>query len=117
MKLYINTAGHESITVSLLQGKREILCETVPAQHAQAEKLLPLVQAILRQADVALPDIKQIEVQDRGEGFTSLRLGVATANVLAYALRIPVSAPGQKARKVVAPVYSKGPTITRKKKG
>lgn len=117
MKLYINTAGHETITVSLVQGKKEIISETVAAQHAQAEKLLPLVQTILSKNKLKLSDIKQIEVENKGEGFTSLRIGVATANILGYALNIPVAAPGRKAGKLVVPVYSKPPTTTKKKRG
>jgi len=80
---------------------------------------------------VKLTDLKEIKVKNTGESFTALRIGVITANALAYGLGIPVK-PGTrdnpstlrqaqpsgfaKSKKyknfsVVAPVYDREPNI------
>ena len=55
-----------------------------------AETLVPAVEFICRQADVSLSEIGHIAV-DVGPGlFTGMRVGIAAAKAMAYALRIPV---------------------------
>ena len=117
--LIINTASYNDIGVSLYEGKDELFSQTLEAAHAQAEKLLPLVEKALKVSKRKLKDITEIQVQNEGEGFTSLRIGVATANALAFALGISVkplhgAALKKKGIRVVEPRYSRGPSITLK---
>lgn len=120
MDLHINTSSNTDIIVSLRKGKETLIASSLPAPHRQAEKLLPLVEQVLKKKRFALTDIKKIIVADEGEGFTALRLGVTTANAVGYALGIPVvSSTGKSLTKrgirVVSPRYNKPPTIHRKK--
>lgn len=112
MKLYINTANNAIITVELRHNSKVLLSEAVEANHQQAEKLLPLIDSLLKSIKATLKDITSIVVEDQGEGFTSLRIGVATANALAYALGISLEVPKLGKVKIVEPKYARGPSIT-----
>ena len=72
--------GHEGVLASVhsSRGKRH------------AETLTPAIEFITRQARVDLAEISAVAV-DVGPGlFTGLRVGVATAKAMAFALRVPM---------------------------
>ena len=55
----------------------------------QAERLVPMIEQALKEADADYPDLAAIAVT-RGPGaFTGLRIGLATARALAMTLKIP----------------------------
>ncbi len=73
-------AGHEGVIASAHVAKGR--------QHA--ENLAPAIEFVCRQAGVALREISAVAV-DVGPGlFTGLRVGVASAKAIAFALRVPV---------------------------
>lgn len=72
--------GHEGVLASAhcAKGKRH------------AENLTPAIEFICGQAQIELSDIGLVAV-DVGPGlFTGLRVGIATAKAIAYALRVPM---------------------------
>ena len=96
----------------------------VRAIRQEAEKLLLAIKALLKVKKINLKQINKIEVENRGGSFTSLRIGVVTANALAYALGIPVKGQGGTDIRhlravgrfnVVEPIYDREPEITMKK--
>jgi tRNA threonylcarbamoyladenosine biosynthesis protein TsaB len=112
MILFINTVGRDEIVVGLRLDQKIIDQKKVSAARMQAEKLLPLIEAVLKKNKLKLFDIKEIEVENFGGSFTSLRIGVATANALGFALGIPVKGTVGLAKKVgdisiVEPVYDR----------
>ncbi len=59
-----------------------------PRQHA--ENLTPAIEFICKQAGMSLSEIRTVAV-DVGPGlFTGLRVGLATAKAIAFALRVPM---------------------------
>lgn len=130
MILYINTINTDKIEVAIKDGESILDSKIVPAHRAQAEKLLPLIDEMLKRNKISFKDVEKIQVVNVGDdssSFTALRIGVVTANAFGYALNIPVEGIGQEGRKlrkkenksgfdVVEPVYSRGPNITKKKK-
>jgi len=121
MKLYINTSDRESIKIGLLSGEKFLIEKVYEAKFRQAEKLLTGIEKMLATVKVKLSEIEAIEVENRGGGFTSLRIGVITANALGFALGIPVrSVAGGDAEadgfSIVEAQYSQEPTITISKK-
>jgi tRNA threonylcarbamoyl adenosine modification protein YeaZ len=126
MTLYINTADQEKIILVLKEGDKIVAQKKFLAPRRQAEKLLPEIDKLLKKAKVKLAALKKIEVVNFGGTFTSLRIGVITANALGYALGVPV-VNGQvdlpvelKAKKsvkkfknfsVVEPLYNREPNI------
>ena len=122
MILYIDTVG-ENIQIAIKKDGEVLFSSVIEAKYAQAEKLLPGIDAILTQAEIKISDIEEIEVNNFGGSFTSLRIGVITANALGYALKIPVKAIGKQSEKqtdldfdVVEPAYDREPNITISKK-
>lgn len=116
MILRIDTAAYNTITLSLREKGREVVSCSSAVGRAQAEKLLPLVEKLLSEAGLTLSQLSGIEVAAAGQGFSSLRIGVATANALAYALGIPVVPTQGRALKkkgiaVAAPAYEREPSI------
>lgn len=139
MILYIDTTGAQEIVLELrrplTKRTRLIASESGPAAseliarrlikapRSQGEKLLPALDRLLSQHKLKLREIKKIIVANRGGSFTSLRIGVVTANALAYALNIPVlaadvtgqsqSAPLKKFGRhvLVEPIYNRPPQV------
>lgn len=124
MTLYINTASHDEIIIALLSEGRVLAQKKISAARQQAEKLLPSIDQLLKTKKAKLSDLKKIVVASYGGSFTSLRIGVITANALAYALKIPVVAEEKKTGKtkrfssysIVEPVYDREPNIGKSKK-
>ncbi len=92
MILYINTTSHEEIIIALREGDRTIAQKKILAPRSQAEKLLPAIDKLLKSKKLKLSVLNKIVVANFGGSFTALRIGVITANALAYALQIPVEA-------------------------
>jgi tRNA threonylcarbamoyladenosine biosynthesis protein TsaB len=122
MTLTINTSDRDIIILSLLKGEILLAKKTFSAHRQQSEKLLPGIDKLLQENKVKLADLKKIIVTNIGGSFTSLRIGVVTANALAYALKIPIESPDKQVLKtsqgllIVAPKYDQEPMITVKKK-
>lgn len=118
MILFIDTTIKDSIEI-IIKDKNKILAERkIKTRFKETEKLLPLIDTTLKKNDLNLKDIKSIEVNNRGGSFTSLRIGVITANALGYALGIPVEGEVKsnkvKSKKfdIVSPIYAREPNIT-----
>ena len=120
MILTINTAIEPDILISV-SGRGKDISKRVSAPRQQAEKLLPLVAGLLKSQQLDITEIKEIRVQNQGGNFTSLRIGVLTANALAYALGIkvkPLQGEGGfdfKGGHAVKPEYQSEPNIGKKK--
>ena len=122
MELIINTPDQEKVVISVADKGKVIEKKEFKARYEQAEKLLPSVDKLLKNNNFKLSDIKIIKVNDKGESFSALRIGIATANALGYALNIPVTnlkGESEELKKykfnLVKPKYNKKPNITQAK--
>jgi len=137
MLLLIDTSSNQHFTVALAQRDGVLVytkVNTIP--FSQAEKLLPLIDTVLKCNSINLKKITGIIVVTGPGGFTALRIGVSTANALSYALAVPVvgyqtnqfdslkdlAQKGSKeikqasSEKLVFPKYGKRPNITKPKR-
>jgi tRNA threonylcarbamoyl adenosine modification protein YeaZ len=122
MTLYINTASQAETIIALIDKNQKRVSKKFKFANRQAEKLLPAIDKLLKANKLKLSGIKKIMVASHGGSFTSLRIGVVTANALGYALKVPViSEESGKADKIfskyslIEPVYSSEPNIGKPK--
>lgn len=92
MFLLINTAERDNIQIILVKKDSDFVVKNVSAPRKQSEKLLPTMEKILAGNRVGMGKLKGIGVVSGPGGFASLRIGVVTANTLAYALKVPIVA-------------------------
>jgi tRNA threonylcarbamoyladenosine biosynthesis protein TsaB len=119
MILYIDTTN--GIRLDIRDGKKTIAKFMSSERNRQSELLLATLKKMLKKEGLAVDDIKKIKVVNQGGSFTSLRIGIATANALGYAWQIPVEAVNTQIisgnnKKQVMPEYGREPDITIKKK-
>lgn len=121
MILYINTTNNDSMEISLEEdGGLPAIKRSIKTDYDQAEKLLPEVLKTLKSAKIDLKKIDKVRVADQGGSFTSLRIGIVTANALAFALGKEIEGEKGKTVKrggltVVEPFYGREPNISFKK--
>lgn len=92
MYLYLNTADYKFMTLGLINNRGQVLClKKIKVERQQAEKLLfNLEKIFLKQDKKWRQNLKGIIAVLGPGGFTSLRIGIATANALAWSLQIPI---------------------------
>ncbi|MDD4271421.1 MAG: hypothetical protein PHF50_01305 [Patescibacteria group bacterium] len=125
MTLYINTTQNDFIEIGLKDKNKLVAVKKFKSHRTQAEKLLPVIEKLLKSNKLKLSDLNKLEIENRGGSFTSLRIGVVTTNALAYALGISVAGANGKTKtiknakksfNVVEPIYGREPDITAKKR-
>lgn len=100
MKLYIDTSSNQKTIVRL--GKKQM---TKKSSVWKSQIVLPMIEKLLKAKGIKLEDITEIEVNPGPGSFTGLRVGVAIANALGYALKIPVNGKRVDRLEVVEPRY------------
>ena len=110
----IDTTDREEAIIGLKDSGKIVAQKKFNAARAQAEKLLPEIDKLLLKKAIKLNDLTGIEVNNIGSSFTSLRIGVITANTLGFALGIPVTPFNAKTKKmdkfsIVPPIYDREP--------
>ncbi|HWR10073.1 tRNA (adenosine(37)-N6)-threonylcarbamoyltransferase complex dimerization subunit type 1 TsaB [Sporomusa sp.] len=63
---------------------------TVQTRKTHSERLMPHISSLLTMAEVSQNSLKAVAVSIGPGSFTGLRIGLATAKALAYALNIPL---------------------------
>lgn len=98
-RLYINTSNSEKIIVKL--NDLEIVED---ARREKSQKLLYVIEKLLKKKKAKITDITRIVINPGPGSFTGLRVGMAVANTLGWALGIPVNSQDVK-KKPVEPIY------------
>ena len=88
--LHIETATKNCSVSVATRGECIALVEEHDKQFSHAEKLQRFINRSLQQAGLELKDINAIAVSEGPGSYTGLRIGVATAKGLCYALDIPL---------------------------
>jgi tRNA threonylcarbamoyl adenosine modification protein YeaZ len=78
------------VNVGLARGERVLATATVADQMAHVEQLVPLVSECVDTAGIRMAELDQLIVGLGPGPFTGLRVGVVTAQVLSYALSLPL---------------------------
>lgn len=87
--LAIDTATQVS-SAAVMANDRLAAELTMQAKLTHSETLLPHIEQVLRMANVRKEELDGIAVSIGPGSFTGLRIGLATAKAMAYALKLPI---------------------------
>lgn len=79
-------------SVALFNNTQLITNFPLPDQIGSARSLLPAIQSVVQQAAITSSDLSLISLAKGPGSFTGLRVSVATAKAIGYALNIPLCA-------------------------
>lgn len=79
-------------SVALFNNTQLVKNFPLPDQVGSARSLLPAIQTVFRQAAITSSDLNLISLANGPGSFTGLRVSVATAKAIGYALNIPLCA-------------------------
>lgn len=88
--LFIDTSNSQKITVGIETRAKKVE-KVASAKHASAQMVLPLIEELVKEQKIKLPDITQIQVNTGPGSFTGLRVGISVAQMLGTLLSIPVN--------------------------
>lgn len=87
--LFLDIASHNGLLACSTED--EVLVSKRVDHRVRDQELIPVVEAMLKQAKWEYGDLTHISCVIGPGGFTSLRVAVSFTNVLSWALRIPVA--------------------------
>ncbi len=105
MILSIDTTDNRTTKLTL-DGKASVKTYASPRE----QNLLAAIDELLKREGVTIKEITAVKVNTGPGAFTSLRVGVAVANTLGYALQVPVN--DQEIGVPAVPAYGQEPHIT-----
>jgi tRNA threonylcarbamoyladenosine biosynthesis protein TsaB len=82
-----------SVTASCAVSDDEVILGEYTLNHKKthSEKLMPLIEALLKELELKIQDIDVIAISEGPGSYTGLRIGAAIAKSLAYAANIPIA--------------------------
>lgn len=103
--LFIDTSSNnKKIIVGLrLENKKTFSVEN-DATILKSQILLILIDRLLSEHNLGINDINEVKVNLGPGSFTGLRVGIAVANTLGFALKIPIN--GKKLGELMEPLYN-----------
>lgn len=90
MKILAISTSSNTASVALLEDDKCIQELNICNERTHSEKLMPLIDELLKNNDITLSDIGLIACDNGPGSFTGIRIGVATVKALAEAKAIPV---------------------------
>jgi len=105
MILCIDTSDSQKTVVGLKTKDGKSLGRLIEERKYGSQVILPQITKILKKNKKKLSDLTAIEVNVGPGSYTGLRVGLAVANALAWALKLPIN--GKKKGELVYPIYEK----------
>ena len=87
--LLIDTSSNKEITVKLKIKDQEYMIKRKIGKN-KAQVALPTIDKLLNQQGLTLKDLTLIRINTSSGSFTGIRVGMAIANALSFALEVPV---------------------------
>lgn len=103
LTIVIDSSGSDAIRVVLEIGDDTRHEVKKPVSQAKAQEVLPMIEKLLADHDMALSSVTAIRVNTGPGSYTGLRVGVAIANMLGTLLEVPVN--DLPVGQVVLPMY------------
>lgn len=90
ISLYIDTSDSQKIEVKVVVNG-DVFSVSSPSTFMKSEVLLNLIDKAFNNAGTTILNVNKIYVNKGPGSFTGLRVGVAVANTLSFALQVPVN--------------------------
>ena len=103
MILSIDTTKSQKTGVFLKDSKGKIVDSQVKERKYGSQTLLPQILVIFKRNKLKLNNLESIEVNPGPGSYTGVRVGVAVANALSWALNLKIN--NKKKGELVYPVY------------
>ena len=103
MILSIDTTESQKTRVFLKSSKGKVVDSQVKERKYGSQTLLPQILAIFKKNKLKLDYLESIEVNPGPGSYTGIRVGVAVANALSWALDLKIN--DKKKGELVYPVY------------
>ncbi|MEJ7542517.1 tRNA (adenosine(37)-N6)-threonylcarbamoyltransferase complex dimerization subunit type 1 TsaB [Staphylococcus intermedius] len=81
-------SANQPLSVAIMQEGHVLITHTTTIKRNHSVQLMPLVEWLLKQAQLKPADLDEIIVTEGPGSYTGLRIGVTTAKTLAYTLNI-----------------------------
>ncbi len=79
-----------SASIGLVEGERIIGEYNLTVDQVHSKRLMPMIDRLINECNHSIHDVEGIAVSCGPGSFTGLRIGMATAKGLAYALKVPL---------------------------
>lgn len=87
--LGIDTSSMAS-SVAVIEDNK-LICEyTINTKKTHSQKLMPMIESMLKISDVNINDMDMIAVCEGPGSFTGLRIGMATAKAISHVNNLPI---------------------------
>ena len=82
-----------SVTASCAVYEDKVILGEYTLNHKKthSEKLMPLIEALMKELEIKIQDIDVIAISEGPGSYTGLRIGAAIAKSMAYAVNIPIA--------------------------
>ena len=90
MKILAIETSMGRTSVALKRPGEPMLAKRIPSGRGQAEQLIPLIGALMEEANLPFASLTRVAVCIGPGGFSGIRTGVAAARGIGLAARIPV---------------------------
>lgn len=92
MKLLALDTSNRPLSVAVLDDGQLLAMTTTNIRKNHSIQLLPIIEALVKQAGITVQDLDRIVVADGPGSYTGLRIATTTAKTLAYTLNIDLVA-------------------------
>ena len=100
--LLMDTSDNTAISIGLKVNYKTYI-QTKKITSNKTQIILPMIDNILKKHGIRLKDISAIEVNAGPGSFTGIRVGLAIANALSFARKVPVN--GRSVGEIILPIY------------
>ena len=100
--LLIDTTDRNTVKIRVTTPRGNF--EKVGAREGEADITLLTIEKILREANISLSEIHDIQIKEGPGSFTGIRIGISIANTLSFALKKSVNE--KTLGEIVEPVYN-----------
>ena len=91
MKILAIDSTHGTCSAAFFDGERVVSEIVEEMERGQAERLIPMVQDVLKKANATFSDIETVAVTTGPGSFTGVRVGLAAADGIALAAGLPMT--------------------------